>query len=174
MYSIAALPVAWSGIIHLAFWQCPYQPPFTSISGCNMEHFKPWYGPYHVLKWCLLHDVPKVARHKPLIYNILQALLIFHVFASKEESSRKCALIFWGRTENPDEKITEWWKSVSAPYCFHFSRKKRHCSGIETAVFYFLMKPVSAESHTGPVVISQCVFTAQKSNYMYFISITCV
>ena len=38
------------------------------------------------------------------MFNSLRNTLIFRVFASEGESARKYSLIFWGRTENSDEK----------------------------------------------------------------------
>ncbi len=49
--------------------------------------------------------------------NSLRNALIFRVFASEGESARKYSLIFWGRTENSDEKS---WHG-RAPYDFTFS-----------------------------------------------------
>ena len=40
------------------------------------------------------------------MFNVLRMLLISRVFASEGESVRKFSLIFRGRTENSDEKIT--------------------------------------------------------------------
>ena len=40
------------------------------------------------------------------MFNVLCMSLISRVFASEGESARKYSLIFWGRTENSDEKIT--------------------------------------------------------------------
>ena len=44
------------------------------------------------------------------MFNNLHKALIFRVFASEGESARKYSLIFWGRTENSDEKS---WRGTS-------------------------------------------------------------
>ena len=44
------------------------------------------------------------------MFNNLRNALIFRVFASEGESARKYSLIFWGRTENSDEKS---WRGTS-------------------------------------------------------------
>ena len=45
-----------------------------------------------------------VLEYKLLVFNNLRNALIFRVFASEGLFARKYALIFWGRTENSDEK----------------------------------------------------------------------
>ena len=51
-----------------------------------------------------------VIKYKLLTFNNLHNVLIFRVFASEGESARKYSLIFWGRTENSDEKS---WRGTS-------------------------------------------------------------
>ena len=57
-----------------------------------------------MLKQCLLQDGKMVLEYKLLVFNNLRNALIFRVFASEGLFARKYALIFWGRTENSDEK----------------------------------------------------------------------
>ena len=38
------------------------------------------------------------------MFSILYKLLVFREFAPEGESARKFSFIFWGRTENSDEK----------------------------------------------------------------------
>ncbi len=55
--------------------------------------------------------VSVVCKH--LMFNYLRKSFISRVFASEGELSRKYALVFWGRTENSDEKTAGCLKSVS-------------------------------------------------------------
>ena len=59
--------------------------------------------------------------YKYLMFSVLYKPLVFRVFASDGESSRKYALIFVGRTENSDEKTAGYLKSVTAPYRISFN-----------------------------------------------------
>ena len=58
-----------------------------------------------MLKWCLLQHEKMDVKHKLLLFNNLCKALIIRVFAPDGEPVRKFSLIFWGRTENSDEKI---------------------------------------------------------------------
>ena len=107
-----------------------------SISGCDIMHFMLWNGQYHMPKWCLLQDEKMVPVYKLLVFNNLRNVLIFRVFASEGESVRKYSLNFWGRTENSGGKVTRYWKSVSGPYRFHFSRKDNAVSGLKPLLLY--------------------------------------
>ena len=67
-----------------------------------------------MLKWCLLQDEKVSAACKYLMFNCLHKSFISRVFASEGELARKYALVFWGRTENSDEKTAGYLKSESA------------------------------------------------------------
>ena len=45
-----------------------------------------------------------VLEYKLLVFNNLRNTFIFRIFASEGVFARKYVLIFWGRTENSDEK----------------------------------------------------------------------
>ena len=128
-------PIVEGRIIRLAFRLCLFQPPFSFISERDMVRFRPWNGPYRVPKWCLLHNGKMSFGCKLLMFSILHKALIFREFASEGESARKYSLIFRGRTENSDGKITGYWKTVSAPYCPPSVRKRQRCAVLKLQSF---------------------------------------
>ena len=88
-----------------------------------------------MLKWCLLQGEKMDVKHKLLLFNNLREALIIRVFAPDGESIRKSALIFRGRTGNPDRKIRMWLQSESCPFCLIPAEENNAYSGIEAAVF---------------------------------------
>ena len=86
-------------------------------------------------KRCLLQDEKMAVECKPLMFSVLCNLLIFRVFASDGESARKNSLIFWGRTENSDEKIARRFKFESARIALLLAERNNAYRGLKPRFF---------------------------------------
>ena len=109
-------------------------------------HFRPRNGQYHMPKRCLLQDEKMAVECKPLMFSVLCNPLIFRVFASDGESARKNSLIFWGRTENSDEKIARRFKFESARIALLSAERNNAYRGLKLRFFIEINFPfISAD-----------------------------
>ena len=91
--------------------------------------------PISASDWCFLQSDRISLNRKLLIFNILLKPSIIRVFAPEEESVRKYALIFRGRTGNQGGKIRICFQFESATYCCHSGSKKPRCTVLVTRFF---------------------------------------
>ena len=97
-------------------------------------------------KRCLLQDEKMTVECKPLMFSVLCGLLVFRVFAPDGESARKNSLIFWGRTENSDEKITRRFKFESARIALLLAERNNAYRGLKPRFFIEINFPyISAD-----------------------------
>ena len=129
-------------------------------------------------KRCLLQDEKMAVECKPLMFSVLCNPLIFRVFVSDGESARKNSLIFWGRTENSDEKITRRFKFESARIALFSAERNNAYRGLKQWFlieinFPYISADFCSDGRSGHIyhvfAYSRCVIIplAMLSLYLY-------
>ena len=133
-------------------------------------------------KRCLLQDEKMTVGCKPLMVSVLCNLLIFRVFASDGESARKNSLIFGGRTENSDEKITRRLKFESARIALLSAERNNAYRGLKQRFlieinFPFISADFCSDCISGHIyhvfAYSRCVIIPLVMLSLYLYNIGC-